>query len=192
MVPGQVAIFAERAGQDVCWHPDCFSCWECGEVLEDLLYYYTHGNLYCGRHFASKMKIPRCEACDELIFSTEYTAAEGKFWHVKHFCCWVCDLPLAGHQYIPVQGMPHCLQCWQSLHGKTCFTCHSLIEPRDQRVSLGDRSWHARPDCFSCWMCGSSLLGGKVCVRENKPLCSSDCAQKLLMITATNSYSTTV
>ena len=41
MVPGQVAIFAERAGQDVCWHPDCFSCWECGEVLEDLLYYYA-------------------------------------------------------------------------------------------------------------------------------------------------------
>ena len=45
MDPGQVAIFAERAGEDICWHPDCFSCWECGEVLEDLLYYYTQARL---------------------------------------------------------------------------------------------------------------------------------------------------
>ena len=41
MLPGQLAVFAERAGQDSCWHPACFSCWECGEVLEDLLYYYS-------------------------------------------------------------------------------------------------------------------------------------------------------
>ena len=31
----------------------------------------------------------RCKACDELIFSTEYTGAEGGAWHLKHFCCWV-------------------------------------------------------------------------------------------------------
>ena len=59
MAPGEVAIFAERAGRDKCWHPACFSCSECGEVLEDLLYYYSYGQLFCGRHFASKMNIPR-------------------------------------------------------------------------------------------------------------------------------------
>ena len=31
----------------------------------------------------------RCNACDELIFSTEYTGAEGGAYHLKHFCCWV-------------------------------------------------------------------------------------------------------
>ena len=130
MRAGQVAIFAERAGEDTCWHPDCFSCWECGELLEDLLYYYSQGHLYCGRHFAAKMKIPRCSACDELIFSGEFTSAENRFWHLKHFCCWICDLPLAGHQYIGVEGMPHCLQCWQSQHGKTCLTCNTVIHPK--------------------------------------------------------------
>ena len=40
MLPGEVAVFAERAGEDTCWHPDCFACCECGEILEDLLYYY--------------------------------------------------------------------------------------------------------------------------------------------------------
>ena len=34
MEPGEVAVFAERAGADKCWHPDCFSCCECGEILE--------------------------------------------------------------------------------------------------------------------------------------------------------------
>ena len=105
------------------------------------------------------MNIPRCEACDELIFSSEYTAAEDRFWHLKHFCCWVCDLPLAGHQYIPVDGVPHCLQCWQDRHGKTCSTCHLTIHPQDQRVSLGEQSWHARPECFRCGVCASSLIG---------------------------------
>ena len=81
MGPGEVAIFAERAGQDKCWHPGCFACCECGEILEDLLYYYSYGQLFCGRHFAAKMNIPRCAACDELIFSVEYTAAEDRF-------CW--------------------------------------------------------------------------------------------------------
>ena len=136
MGPGEVAIFAERAGQDKCWHPGCFACCECGEILEDLLYYYSYGQLFCGRHFAAKMNIPRCAACDELIFSVEYTAAEDRFWHVKHFCCWICDMPLAGHKYIPVEGMPHCLGCWQSHHGKTCHTCGGVIHPQVGYVIL--------------------------------------------------------
>ena len=102
-------------------------------LFQDLLYYYSHGQLYCGRHFALKMDIPRCAACDELIFSVEFTAAEERFWHLKHFCCWVCDTPLAGHKYIPVEGMPHCLGCWQSHHGKTCHTCHGIIHPQVSR-----------------------------------------------------------
>ncbi len=44
--------------------------------------------------------------------------AEERFWHLKHFCCYECDSPLAGHKYIPVEGQPHCLSCWQSKHGK--------------------------------------------------------------------------
>ena len=52
---------------------------------------------------------------------------------MKHFCCWVCDLPLAGHQYIPVEGMPHCLACWQLHHGKTCAACQGVIHPQVRR-----------------------------------------------------------
>ena len=87
-------------------------------MLEDLLYFFSNDELYCGRDFADMMKIPRCSACDELIFAAEYTGAEDQHWHLKHFCCWMCDRPLAGHKYIPVDGQPHCLLCWQAMHGK--------------------------------------------------------------------------
>merc|ERR1711915_920748 len=93
---------------------------KCGEMLEDLLYFYNKGQLFCARDFASLMNIPRCSACDELIFSREYTGAEDRFWHFKHFCCFLCDIPLAGHKYIPEAGMPHCLACWPSLWQSLC------------------------------------------------------------------------
>jgi hypothetical protein len=84
----------------------------------DLLYYYDNGGIYCARDYAKLKSIPRCGACDELIFCAEYTGAEDSFWHIKHFCCWECDRPLAGHKYISVEGQPHCLICYQTKHGK--------------------------------------------------------------------------
>jgi len=180
MMPGEVAIFAERAGKDKCWHPTCFACSSCGDLLEDLLYFYSKGKLFCGRDFARMMDIPRCAACDELIFATEYTGAEDCFWHLKHFCCYECDTPLAGHKYIPVNSQPYCLNCWQNSHGKICCTCEVYIHPEDQRVSLGNDHWHASEICFKCGVCKSSLLGGKLTRKEGVLLCSSNCANKLM------------
>ena len=42
-------------------------------MLADLLYYYEAGKVYCARDYAAKANIPRCAACDELIFAAEYT-----------------------------------------------------------------------------------------------------------------------
>lgn len=88
------------------------------EMLADLIYFFADDDVFCGRHYAEKMEIPRCKACDELIFAPEYTSAEGASWHMDHFCCWLCDTPLAGHQYTPIEGQPHCLDCYQKKYGK--------------------------------------------------------------------------
>lgn len=37
---GDIAIFASRAGPGVCWHPNCFVCSLCEELLVDLIYFY--------------------------------------------------------------------------------------------------------------------------------------------------------
>lgn len=58
-------MFASRAGHGVCWHPPCFICTVCNELLVDLIYFYQDGKIYCGRHHAECLK-PRCAACDEV------------------------------------------------------------------------------------------------------------------------------
>lgn len=62
---GDIVIFASRFGQNVSWHPGCFICCVCKELLVDLIYFHREGRLYCGRHHSETLK-PRCSACDEV------------------------------------------------------------------------------------------------------------------------------
>jgi len=173
---GEVAIFAERAGSDKCWHPDCFSCSICHEVLAELVYFFSDSNIFCGRHYAEKMDIPRCKACDELIFAPEYTSAEGATWHTDHFCCWLCDTPLAGHQYTPIEGQPHCLYCYQKKYGKDCYECKGSIRADQTRISHGDMHWHADAGCFRCHHCRTILANRQFLLKNEQIYCSRECS----------------
>lgn len=62
---GEMAAFTSRAGPGMCWHPACFACSTCSELLVDLIYFYHDGKIHCGRHHAELLK-PRCSACDEV------------------------------------------------------------------------------------------------------------------------------
>lgn len=174
---GTVAVKAERAGKEVAWHPQCFTCHSCGDLLADLVYFYHGGNIYCGRDLANILKIPRCNACDELIFTKEYTAAEGATFHIKHFCCYQCDTPLAGQQYIPDEktNMPLCLKCYDEFHAEKCQKCKRIIGPAEEGVNWERLHWHKY--CFECAgiSCGKSLIGGRFCIKNNLPFCSPKC-----------------
>jgi hypothetical protein len=62
---GELAVFASRASGSR-WHPACFVCNTCCELLVDLIYFYGNDcRIYCGRHHAETLK-PRCVACDEV------------------------------------------------------------------------------------------------------------------------------
>lgn len=65
MKEGDPAIYAERAGYDKLWHPACFVCSACQELLVDMIYFWKNGKLYCGRHYCDSEK-PRCAGCDEV------------------------------------------------------------------------------------------------------------------------------
>lgn len=62
---GEPAVYAERAGYDKLWHPACFVCCTCTELLVDMIYFWKKGKLYCGRHYGDSEK-PRCGGCDEV------------------------------------------------------------------------------------------------------------------------------
>jgi len=84
ILAGELSVTASRAGPSSHWHPQCFVCSVCSELLVDLIYFYTcssisssgvsgaaptgGGRLYCGRHHAETLK-PRCAACDEVFYA---------------------------------------------------------------------------------------------------------------------------
>lgn len=173
---GDIGVFASRAGPSCCWHPGCFTCCVCKELLVDLIYFYKDGKLYCGRHHAESLK-PRCAACDEIIFADECTEAEGRAWHMKHFCCFECDRQLGGERYIMRDGRPYCLHCFDAMFAEYCDTCGDPIGVDQGQMSHEGQHWHATEACFRCHMCHLSLLGRPFLPRRGLIYCSVHCSK---------------
>lgn len=173
---GDIVVFAQRLGANVCWHPGCFVCSVCKEILVDLIYFYKDGSLFCGRHHAETMK-PRCSACDEIIFSDECTEAEGNTWHMKHFACFECDHQLGGQRYIMRDGKPFCLTCFDTMFAEYCDFCGEVIGVDQGQMSHDGQHWHATDQCFSCCTCRCSLLGRPFLPRRGTIYCSIACSK---------------
>ncbi|KAM9377279.1 testin [Pholidichthys leucotaenia] len=179
MRQGEPAVYAERAGYDKLWHPACFVCCTCNELLVDMIYFWKKGKMYCGRHYGDSEK-PRCAGCDELIFSNEYTLAEGQNWHLKHFCCFDCDCILAGETYVMENDKPVCKPCYMKNYAVKCCCCQNVVEPEAQRVSYGGLNWHAEPQCFRCSGCSKCLIGQRFMVAQRFLFCSVECKKKTM------------
>lgn len=184
---GDVAIFCERAGQDKCWHPACFCCFTCKELLADLIYFYKDGNVFCGRHFTDAAEIPRCKACDELIFGNSWTRADGFDWHIHHYSCYMCDLELAGQRYVPdKEGYPYCLPCYMACLAKMCEACEEKISPEMNRCGHRGYFYHASPQCFKCYSCKIPLMGKRFKMSKNWVFCSNECIEAAAEALAVN------
>ncbi|XP_018939937.1 prickle-like protein 1 [Cyprinus carpio] len=172
---GEMVVFASRAGPSQCWHPACFTCSTCNELLVDLIYFYQDGKVHCGRHHAALLK-PRCSSCDEIIFADECTEAEGRHWHMKHFSCFECETILGGQRYIMKDGRPYCCGCFESLYAEYCEACGEHIGVDHAQMTYDGLHWHATDACFSCARCKSSLLGCPFLPRQGRIYCSKTCS----------------
>jgi hypothetical protein len=170
-------VIAERLN-NAKYHPKCFKCRKCEQLLVDLIYFHYENEIYCARDLAEKMEIPRCFACDELILVPEYTLADEKSYHLKHFCCIFCDQALAGMQYVidDKTNHPVCLPCFDKHSANQCAMCMASIAPNDEGVSLKDVHFHLK--CFSCFTCEKKLIGARFCLRNKVPFCSSACVNQ--------------
>ncbi|KAM3617722.1 uncharacterized protein V6R79_010237 [Siganus canaliculatus] len=172
---GDIAVFASRAGHGSCWHPQCFQCASCSELLVDLIYFHQDGQIYCGRHHAERLK-PRCQACDEIILADECTEAEGRYWHMKHFCCFECEAALGGQRYIMRESRPYCCSCYESLYAEYCDTCGEHIGIDQGQMTYEGQHWHAVESCFCCARCQLPLLGRPFLPRSGLIFCSRPCS----------------
>ncbi|XP_035827265.1 prickle planar cell polarity protein 3-like [Aplysia californica] len=62
---GDLVVAADKLGREWAWHPACFTCATCEELLVDLVYCQHGRQLYCQRHYAELIR-PRCPSCDEV------------------------------------------------------------------------------------------------------------------------------
>uniref|UniRef100_A0A1I8N1U5 LIM domain protein n=2 Tax=Musca domestica TaxID=7370 RepID=A0A1I8N1U5_MUSDO len=173
---GDMAVFASRLGPNTSWHPGCFVCCVCRELLVDLIYFHRDGRLYCGRHHAETLK-PRCSACDEIILADECTEAEGRAWHMNHFACQECEKQLGGQRYIMREGKPYCLLCFDAMFAEYCDYCGEAIGVDQGQMSHDGQHWHATDECFSCNTCRCSLLGRAFLPRRGSIYCSIACSK---------------
>lgn len=203
----------------VYFHIDCLQCVTCSEILVDFRAFIDPRtqvselsagklNIYCSRHFLELFK-PRCEFCEELIFDKKCTQAEGRAWHVMHFSCYQCKLPLGGQQYkmadlnqkeersslmngemMRLKDLhkpttkdihPFCLACCDQLFGEYCARCEKLITCDQNPVKFEKYFWHATPECFSCNTCGITLVNSDYLPSSSAKqiFCSAKCAQSL-------------
>uniref|UniRef100_A0A8C4WWJ5 Uncharacterized protein n=1 Tax=Eptatretus burgeri TaxID=7764 RepID=A0A8C4WWJ5_EPTBU len=111
---GSVVVLAARAGRDAAWHPACFVCQSCHELLVDLVCFHGDGGgLFCGRHHAERLR-PRCASCDEQIGMSNKS-----HWHAKSECfsCFQCQKSLLGLPFLPRQGSIFCSKvCSKAAH----------------------------------------------------------------------------
>uniref|UniRef100_A0A8B9TA15 Prickle planar cell polarity protein 2 n=1 Tax=Anas platyrhynchos TaxID=8839 RepID=A0A8B9TA15_ANAPL len=152
---GDMAVFASRAGV-------------CNELLVDLIYFYQDGKIYCGRHHAECLK-PRCA----IIFADECTEAEGRHWHMKHFCCFECETVLGGQRYIMKDGRPYCCSCFEH---RADFLSGSPQGIDQGQMTYDGQHWHATETCFCCAQCKKSLLGRPFLPKQGQIFCSRACS----------------
>lgn len=166
---GSVAVVAPKLGPHVLYHPACFTCSACNELLVDLTYCVYQDQLFCERHYAEKIK-PRCGTCDELIFSGTYTRALDRDWHTHHFSCWHCDAKLTGQRYVLTDQHPTCISCYEANFASTCSLCNKMIGLESKDMSYKDLHWHE--SCFECGKCSISLLERPFAATSKNILCS--------------------
>ncbi|KAK0399254.1 hypothetical protein QR680_002962 [Steinernema hermaphroditum] len=177
VAPNSIAVYApDRFGDKCVWHPACFVCAECQELLVDLIYFRHNDAIFCGRHHAEQAK-PRCARCDELIFSIECTEAEGRVWHMHHFICDRCECRLGGQKYIVKDGQSLCIGCYHDSSNLICNTCKQQISPEHPHITQSDVHWHAKDTCFCCSKCQKNLLGKKYTFTDSRLFCYGSCSK---------------
>uniref|UniRef100_A0A8C7AWH5 Prickle planar cell polarity protein 2 n=1 Tax=Neovison vison TaxID=452646 RepID=A0A8C7AWH5_NEOVI len=114
--------------------------------------------------------------CEQIIFADECTEAEGRHWHMKHFCCFECETVLGGQRYIMKEGRPYCCHCFESLYAEYCDTCAQHIGIDQGQMTYDGQHWHATETCFCCAHCKKSLLGRPFLPKQGQIFCSRACS----------------
>ena len=152
------------------FHPACFSCHHCAELLECVAFYPEPSNrrefrlaraasgevatpedadkslrFYCHLDFHEFFS-PRCRNCKTPI-EGEVVVACGGEWHVGHFFCAECGDPFGPQDpFVEKEGYAWCVRCHQQRSASRCKGCKKPVI--DGGVEALGGQWHE--GCFKC------------------------------------------
>ncbi|XP_020911152.1 uncharacterized protein LOC110248926 isoform X3 [Exaiptasia diaphana] len=114
-------IFAEQCteAEDLCWHVQHFSCFECDSPLGGMRYVMRDNRPFCCHCFES-LYAEFCDSCGEPIEpDASQMAHNGQHWHANTQCfsCYTCGKPLLGLPFLPKSGEIYCSpECSHGIH----------------------------------------------------------------------------
>ncbi|KAF7374968.1 Flap endonuclease 1 [Mycena sanguinolenta] len=175
------------------WHPECFRCTVCGELLEHVSSYERDGKAYCHLDYHENFA-PRCYSCKTAIVEERFISLDDpqlgkRTYHEQHFFCAECgdpflppSLPASKGEiafsgdgafvsddvgFTVYRGHPYCEACHVRLRLPKCKKCKRSIRDGDEAVEALGGKWCWR--CFTCAGCDKPFEDPSFFEREGKP-----------------------
>ncbi|WVW79682.1 hypothetical protein I302_101652 [Kwoniella bestiolae CBS 10118] len=179
------------------WHPQCFMCAECGELLEHVSSYEWEGKAYCHLDFHDKFA-HRCHHCQTPIVDPRFVTLNDpilgqRYYHELHFFCSECGDPFLDPSkssapgtekvregdedeeenetsaFVIQKGHPYCERCHLRLHKPKCKACSKPIP--DLAINAMGAKWHK--ECFVCSQCHNEFANNLFFPKDGKAFCTS-------------------
>ncbi|CAD6185755.1 unnamed protein product [Caenorhabditis auriculariae] len=157
---GQVVIALGKM-----WHPEHYTCCECGAELGHRNFFERNGRAYCEEDYHNQFS-PRCAGCSGPIKDRCVTALNKNF-HLQCFTCSECGREFGEDGFHEKNGQTYCKRDFFRLFAPKCNGCSQPIT-QNFITALGTH-WH--PDCFVCQSCGVPFNGGSFFEHNGVPLC---------------------
>lgn len=178
------------------WHPGCFRCTVCNELLEHVSSYEHEGKPYCHLDYHEAFA-PRCFHCktaiiDERFITLDDSALGKRTYHEQHFFCSECGDPFLAPSgttsrsgelnvsgdgdfeddnvcFTVYKGYPYCEACHVRLRMPKCKSCKRSIRDGKRAVEALGGKWCW--ECFVCASCEKPFEDPAFFLRDNKPFC---------------------
>jgi len=183
----------------VRWHPGCFRCSDCNDLLEYVSSYERDGKPYCHFDYHERFA-PRCYHCKTAIVDERFITLDDpelgkRTYHEQHFFCSECGDPFLAPSidrqaeqgargvtfkgdgefenddvgFTVYKGYPYCEACHVRLRSPKCKRCKKSIRDGMQAVEALGGKFHW--ECFCCTGCDKAFEDPSFFLRENKPFC---------------------
>ncbi|XP_019384025.1 PREDICTED: LIM and senescent cell antigen-like-containing domain protein 2 [Crocodylus porosus] len=153
------------------WHPECFCCDICQQVLADIGFVKNAGRHLCrpchNREKARGLGKYICQKCHAII-DEQPLIFKNDPYHPDHFNCANCGKELSADAR-ELKGELYCLPCHDKMGVPICGACRRPIEGRV--VNAMGKQWHV--EHFVCAKCEKPFLGHRHYERKGLAYCET-------------------